>query len=679
MGLFIEQTNSASIQLPTTSSYYAVGFDERGGLFAISGSGSTVYYAELVVNNSTSSFAISASLLITSSYWTGSHAPTASYAITGSTVLSGSFAFSATTASYASTSNFVPSASRVLPNKAEYYDYSFAGSTPYAQKFGKLTTNLTASLTDNFYFPNTLDAVQNGGTGLLVVKGNKIYVKGYSAGAGYNYIFGAAPTSDGNTYANDWQEVKVEGAYPNRWLKVWNNSFNIFALGDNGKLYTMGDNTYGQLGMGNTTDTGVLKAISSQSYSRGILNIPDETLGGGFLKITDFYANNTQNTSTVGSDRASLLVCAEYSSSINLWNTGSVILGLGDNAYGQLGIGNTTAQTKLVALKNQAGTSQFFIGNMGNNIRTNAFLMQARSNPATGTTLIFAAGANDNNALGTQTTGTKTTWEYPYTDATYASGSVVLWTVTNDCNEIQTSRYYNGTTTYSFSAALSKPWTGFGTVPVTQKQVYACGDNTYYQLGDTTTTARKWIAVKKAGGGELRGVTRMQVSPLGIIALDEGGNLYATGYNSTGYWGDGSATNAQATTGARLIQTNIVDFFVIAGMANRSILITVNSTGQTLISGANAIGECGLGSTSSTITTAQVLTFPCGGYVTEAKLIGDFGFTDIDFRGTLVKTSKNKFYYAGHNRAANPLGLNIESYSSDSHVKTFCEVMMPLQ
>ncbi len=136
--------------------------------------------------------------------------------------------------------------------------------------------------------------------------------------------------------------------------------------------------------------------------------------------------------------------------------------------------------------------------------------------------------------------------------------------------------------------------------------VYCWGNNTYYGLGDGTTTQRlSPVAVISSGVLSGKTVTQVAVSYLGTCATTSDGKVYCWGSDSNGQFGLGggssyTAPTAAFNTGALATKTIIQ----ITGSNARMCVLTADNF--VYCSGFNAYGQLGNNTTTDATTPVQV-------------------------------------------------------------------------
>lgn len=181
-----------------------------------------------------------------------------------------------------------------------------------------------------------------------------------------------------------------------------------------------------------------------------------------------------------------------------------------------------------------------------------------------------------------------------------ADGTVWGWG-TNNLGQLGnggTATTYGQGVQMSGISAASKVASGNSHTLVLQADgtVGACGDNTYGQLGDGTTTQRL-TPVQVPG---LAGVVAIAVGYAQSYALKSDGSVWAWGYNYYGQIGDGTTTNRTSPVQVGGL-TNVVA--VAAGNLSN---LALKQDGTVWAWGNNQYGQLGDGTTTSRATPVQV-------------------------------------------------------------------------
>jgi alpha-tubulin suppressor-like RCC1 family protein len=366
-----------------------------------------------------------------------------------------------------------------------------------------------------------------------------------------------------------------------------------------GTLWAWGDNDYGQLGDGTTTDR--------------------------LLPVQ------------VGSDDDWVAISAGYWHSLGLKSDGS-LWGWGGNMYGQLGDGTTG--NRLIPVR---------IGTANDWVFISAGYGHTLALKANGT--LWAWGWNSFGVLGDGTgsdrllpvqIGSDKTWAFVsaggfHSMAITANGELWTWG-RNDFGQLG-----DGTTTFKnfpIQVGTDNRWAfvsagGYHSIAIhANGSLWAWGDNTYGQLGDGTTTGRSspvriglrndWVWVP-AGGYYTMGQR-----------VD--GTIWAWGNNGFGQLGDNTFT-------AKSVPTQIGSERQWVAIAAHDHSLGLKSDGTLWAWGANRSGELGNGETISRRTPVQIAAHPKDTWLSAA---GGIHFSvGITSEGTLWSWGYNQFGQLG--------------------------------
>jgi len=427
--------------------------------------------------------------------------------------------------------------------------------------YGMLGLNNTTSYSS----PKQVGALTNWSTQIVV--GNQ-----YSAGAiktdgtlwmwGYNG-YGELGTNNTTSYSSP----KQIGALTT-WRQLAHGQYSslqhTLGLTSDGKLYAWGNNQYGQLGVGNTTNYSSPKQVGTTSawHSIGVTggssyavqttnvfgpppptNLTVTGINANTLKITvtsPSYTGTPQQwsfTSTPGNFSTSSQSTTTY-----LYNVSQAAIGAAPTYY------SFTATTT-----NQVGTS----------------VASTASNSATGTTYLSLWGYGGSGSLGYNNT---TNYSSPKNLGTYAGwGWQYQTTAASGFNTINTAAITN------------------------DGKLFMWGNNTYGQLGNNTTNNysspvqvgvnSNWAAVSTDSH---------------TLAVDTSGRLWAWGSNQYGQLGLNNSTNYSSPKQVGAL-TNWSKVYV--GF-NNSYAIKTDNTGWSWGNGANYAH--GNGSTASYSSPRQL-------------------------------------------------------------------------
>jgi len=416
------------------------------------------------------------------------------------------------------------------------------------------------------------------------------------------------------------------------------------ALSNNGKLYTWGQQGYGELGLGTTTqtydtpqevqlpfnETGTIvnAALTAQqgyaltstgnlySWGRGSTG----TLGHGDTanqstpkKVAAF--NGTVSEMILGiengqrvNDRATIvkLTNGEY------WACGA-------NHFGQLGTGNITQQNSFfqIVSPDPGGSPITNVWVLGTTF--GAVMLKTANNK------IWATGYNNHGTLGLgHTVLTKV-----FTEVTYFTSNGI------NIVDIQGGYGYFASTTITNGATIFLDDAG---------NVYSTGNNQFGQLGNGTvlnantltpaqvTLTKPVSEIHACGGG-----------PMTVYCKNTDGTYVRWGYNAFGQLADGtivsSGTPIQSTTQIdKIFNTGAMDTFSYL----TSIWI-LQSDGILMATGRNAIGQLGIGTNTDSLTF-QPIFFNDSSKIIDIRRNG----SGNDGSSITLLTSEGKIYTCGY-------------------------------
>ena len=424
---------------------------------------------------------------------------------------------------------------------------------------------------------------------------------------------------------------------------------NIYYIGQNGKGYTSsslsfscGNDTYGQLALGDSTKYFVLKQVQGMNGSGYISGITQIAAGNrhtlflhssgavygvgangrgqlGLNEISDIYTiQQVKGVNGTGFISGIIQVSASEYESLFLHSSGAVY-GCGFNTYGQLGLNNTTQYTSLQQVKGVGGTGTISgITQITMNTSHSLFLHS--------TGIVYACGGNSYGQLGLNNYNQYTTLQQVKgvggtgtisgitqisagnyhslflhsSGAVYACGTGVNGQLgLNDSGQytsLQQVKGVGGTGTISGITQISAG-SYHSLFLHSSGIVYTCGDNSYGQLGLNNMTAQSTLqqVLGVNGSGNISGVTKISAGDTHSIFLSSDGTVYVCGNNSDGQLGLNNATNKFST----VQQVKGVDGSgVISGIiqitAGRNVSFYLNSSGYVYGSGDNGVGRIGL-------------------------------------------------------------------------------------
>jgi alpha-tubulin suppressor-like RCC1 family protein len=364
-----------------------------------------------------------------------------------------------------------------------------------------------------------------------------------------------------------------------------------YALMTNGNLYTWGQNSNGQCGLGHTN------AVA----------IPTLAATG----VVDVYDHPTNSSYSVDSSR------------LFIKKTDGYIYGTGYNGNGALGLGDTnnrTSFTQVISL----GTNVISLWNLGAGVGCTVVQKSDYS--------VWITGWNGYGQLGNGNTNT----QLSFIDVTSAWGggtSKVLKKVVGFFS------YYDGTNAYTTSALAMLLDDGTNTVFRT------CGMNSDGQLGNGTTSGSTSIPIAPSlGTGRIVDIAAIG-SPACMQALKDDGTLYAWGRNAEGEVGNGTTAAVGTPTIVASGVTALLSDGITSHQAGYYVQSAILKATGLYMCGLNDSGYCGLGNSTSPITTLSRTLLPPDFTV---KLLGSF-CTNSYARAYVAVSTDNRIYVWGNN------------------------------
>ena len=275
------------------------------------------------------------------------------------------------------------------------------------------------------------------------------------------------------------------------FVRFWISYNNIMCLTKDGDLFTAGDNVYGQLGNGKTTDSYILTKVSTLG--------PNATHGGVSTQIACFHYSNTTD---YGSAMNTSCYAIDTSGRLFVW---------GYNGSGKLGIGNASSQLWPVHATNVSNVVSVSAGHISSHC------IDSSGN-------LFRTGLNQHGInQGTSVTS--------WTDTNQDN----VWCIENHDGHglgvVYASAYYINTSGEMYAIAHNNHGThGNGNTTAT---------NQWVRTGGTLTFSSFYIS-----GNSLY----WSMSGLGGTPNSPNTKFYNWGYNSGGQLGQGNVTHLYTPT-----------------------------------------------------------------------------------------------------------------------------------
>jgi alpha-tubulin suppressor-like RCC1 family protein len=383
-------------------------------------------------------------------------------------------------------------------------------------------------------------------------------------------------------------------------VDVASSLYYTICLLSNGWVYTTGNNAYGQLGHGDTTNRVI------------------------FTRIEYFITNNItiSKIANGGSRLDTYAISAFVASNGDLYTCGY-------NAHGGLGINSTTNASTPTKVTNISSVSEVIISDC-----YVASFLALKTNGD-----LYGWGDNRVGALGLGTAD-------QFTSPQLITSSVLKADITKGGY----TNYYNG----------------HMIVLKTNGEVYTTGYNGYGQLGLGNTTNR--TALTKI-------TTLPVITDIGCnggywgqsYAVSEGKRLYAWGYNSYGAVGDNTTTNATSPYNVNKWAGNLAQdppfvgktFTVFPGPSSYSytVLCIIDSDGRVYMVGANS--GMANGNTSSCLVWTEIV--PTLRTTTEKPVTAKIYLSDSDIVISILTDAGNLYSVGRNNWGACNVGLDDNS------------------
>lgn len=392
------------------------------------------------------------------------------------------------------------------------------------------------------------------------------------------------------------------------WLKFYEGVGQFVGLSDQGVVYTMGDDSVGQMGSE--------RATAGTDTRVALTALTDANIFGATKKVTDIFCSDNSSHDGTGQGLTIAVVqdttSGTYSNFIWGWDNYRVTGGAtsGNKLF-------PTLMTEIPAGKRVVKAS--LISGIANMVVLDD-----------GT--VWGVGYNQNGALGDGTTVDKT----QFTQAKLASGMFV----SNAVDVVYNYSINSGTNAY---------------ILLSSGEVLSSGSNGNRQLGDSTNIQRtSFVNVLKAAGTPLTSVVKMQTCYAGVLFLDRMGDVYHVGFNSNGVRGDGTAADTAIASGyVTVCQQNVVDFWAHCSVRGYDQAFYLKTSGLTFAAGHNTQGCLGTANTTNfgNNTTAREMFFPIGERPVRIKRVGQIDQGGTPYVGYLALTNKGRVFGWGKNIA----------------------------
>ena len=401
----------------------------------------------------------------------------------------------------------------------------------------------------------------------------------------------SSPTQLGGFYGN------------NTYKQIITTPLNTVIIGNDNSLSIMGDNTYGQLGQGDTisrsspvqvgvtgqwsavaiSGTGHVLAISSTGTLYAWGNNQYNELGQ-----SDLVVANRSSPVNIGTNGNWTKVSAGNNYSLAIIDTGALYT-WGRNDWGQLGTANPLSYTSIgagIVSRNDGklytwGNNVF--GQIGDGTTANRSApTQISTTTLTSTSWSIVSGSSNNHA-GIKVDGTLWVWG----DNRY--GQLGIYNTAYRSSPVQVGVDIGIT---SWSQVFVTPNNIFA-IRAVDNTLWGWGDNSYGQLGQNDTVSQS-SPVQIAG--DKRWSTVAVASTGHVLALRNDGTLYAWGYNQYNELGQGQKVQTNYSSPVQ-VQAMLVgsSWLKVSAGTNSSLALLDDGAGsQTLYGwGRNDYGQIG--------------------------------------------------------------------------------------
>jgi len=337
--------------------------------------------------------------------------------------------------------------------------------------------------------------------------------------------------------------------------------YHTAGLRSDGTVWAWGDNAYGQLGDGTTTQRNTpvqvsglssVTAIAAGEYHTVALESDGTVWAWGYNvwgELGDGTATQ-RNTPVQVSGLSSVTAIAAGDVHTVVLRSDGTVWAWGWNGYGQLGDGTATQRNTPVQVS--------------------------------GLSSVTAITAGYAHSVALKSDGTAWSWGWN------GYGQLGDGTATQRNTPVQVS----GLSSVTAIAAGDRHTVALRS----DGTVWAWGDNSYGQLGDGTATQRN-TPVQVSG---LDSVTAISAGAYHAVALKSDGTVWAWGYNGNGRLGDGTTTNRNTPVQASGLSS------VTGIAAGEYSTVALKSDGTVWACGYNYYGQLGDGTTTDRNTPVQV-------------------------------------------------------------------------
>lgn len=388
----------------------------------------------------------------------------------------------------------------------------------------------------------------------IVTNTDEIMTWGYSSSIILN-------RTDAVSGPNVPQVFTCNGARTGTWTKLIVTQYNLFAVTSTGELWGAGDNTVGQLGLGDTTNTDARRRYLHKITITG-KTVRDVKMSHGDTTSVAVYAITTDN----------------------------LLYSWGNNSNGQLGINSTVnaSTPQFVVIPGAVAVADISVGGA---LATHVLVRTTDAK-------LHACGWNGNGQLGLGDT----------------TDRLQLVTVTG--KSVIDIRAWSG----AYNAVVN--YYGLSMILLTSGQVQLAGYNGGGAIGDGSFTQRTSFTGNTVNSSNVSVMMHMVTSAPHMSGYIAAGIVYLAGENGSGQLGDGSTTNrntfVQPTGAFQGKATKIAN--VRTNNAGYATTFILDSDGAVWASGRNA--DSGLCADGTTIDRTSFAKIPMQEAITDIYVCG---------------------------------------------------------
>jgi RHS repeat-associated protein len=435
---------------------------------------------------------------------------------------------------------------------------SSVNSAPYTYDAGDNITRLASGATMSYDAANEMTAfTQNGATTIFKYDGRGERLSGLTPSGSLAAY----------TYDQAGRLIQATATGSNLGSPMGGGVAHSIAVRGDGTVWAWGNNSYGQLGTGNTTSSTTPIQVNGLSGASGVAAGDYHSLslkGDGTVWAWGYNAygqlgngttsNSTKPVQVSGLSGATGIAAGNYHSLV--LKADGTVWDWGLNNAGQLGNGTATGSTKPVQVSNLSGVVAVAAGGMPG--------YAGHSLALKGDGTVWAWGYNKHGQLGNGSTAASTV------PVQVKNLSAVIAIAANGDN----------------SYALKSDGT-----------VWAWGDAGYGQLGNTSVIGSISSVPVKVN---ISGVAKIGAGATHVLAIESDGSAWAWGNNNTGQLGDGGSCGKTCTNPVQVSGLSGAAF-VTGGYVHS---LAAKTDGSAWAWGSNTYGQLGNGTT--TVATKPV-------------------------------------------------------------------------